>query len=126
MGREYFIWNMKGVLLCEDLSLVDFEIKERQLIYARDLSNGERYPWALFRYGLTYQGFNTFFNMRVVRDYAQDLRDYLECMGLKAYDFEALVKKMNGWNALDMYWVRFDDLGARCWADICSQKYPIF
>ena len=47
-------------------------------------------------------------------------------MNLKYYDFEALIKKMNGWNAIGYHWIKFDNMGAKCWNDIIHQKYPIY
>lgn len=46
-------------------------------------------------------------------------------MGLKFYDFQALIKKMNGWNAVGYHWIKFDNVGAKCWNDIITQHYPI-
>lgn len=45
---------------------------------------------------------------------------------VKHYDFEEIVKLNNGWNHLDYYWVKFDELDATCWKDILTQKYPIY
>lgn len=95
-------------------------------MYAKDLSNGEFYPFEFRVLGLSYEAFNNFFNKRVVRWYAQDLRMYLDTMGLKYYDFDALIKKMNGWDAIGCQWVKFENMGAKCWEDIQTQSYPIY
>jgi len=126
MYNKYNIRDIEGVLHFKDVPVIDFKITGMSLEYARDLSKGRYYPIHMNVLGLTYVAFNSFFNDRVVRDYAQDLRDYLDFLGLKYYDFNEIVKKMNGWDSLGLWWVRFPDRGARCWNDIMTQKYPIY
>ena len=125
MEYKYYINNIKGILYHKDTPLIDFEIKNTHLVYAKDLSNGELYPFEFEMFGLNYAAFNSFFNERVVRNHTQYLRDYLDGMGLRHYDMEELVKRMNGWNGVGYFWVKFDNIGAKCWNDIISQKYPI-
>lgn len=69
---------------------------------------------------------NDFFRRRVVQDYAMFIHEYLSGMGLDCYDFEELVKRNNGSNHLDSYWVKFDGIGASCYNDIWEQSYPIY
>lgn len=38
--------------------------------------------------GMSYVSLNSFFRRRVVPDYAQDIREYLDAIGLAHYDFE--------------------------------------
>ena len=125
MDNKYFIERIKGILYYEDIPLIDFCISGYQLIYAKEI-NKVRYPVYMYVLGLTYEAFNSFFNDRVVRDHAQDLRDYLDFLKLKHYDFDQMIIKMNGWDALGNWWVRFEDMGAQCWNDILTQKYPIY
>lgn len=126
IDNKYFICDIAGTLYYKDTQLIEFEIHNMKLIYAKDLSGGKLYPFEFAYMGLSYLSFNTFFNQRVVRENAMYMRDYLDCMGLDHYDFEELIKKMNGWNAVGNFWVRFKDMGAQCWNDIITQKYPIY
>lgn len=126
MENRHNIMNIQGILHYKDIPLIDFKISNMKLVYARDLSGGDYYPCEMFLLGLTYDAFNTFFNERVVREHAQWIRDYLDQMGLKHYDFEEMIKKMNGWDATGFHWVRFPDTGATCWEDILTQKYPVY
>lgn len=125
MDNKFNILNIQGILMYEDTPLIDFKISHCRLIYVKDLSNRRYYPWEFTEIGLTYEAFNTFFNDRVVMEHAQDIRYYLEDMGLKFYDFQALIKKMNGWDGVGNHWIKFDNMGAKCWSDILKQKYPI-
>lgn len=124
MSYQYYLHDLAGTLYVEDTPLVKFEVKDRKLVYAEYISK-ERLPHDIYHYGLTYHAFNEFFRHRVVLDGSEDIREYLDAMGLVHYDFNELVIKMNGWNALDLYWVKFDDLGASSWKEIRSQRYPI-
>lgn len=126
MINKYNIKNIEGILYYKDISIVDFKIQNMKLIYCKDLSNGNHHPWQLAMLGLNYEAFNTFFNDRVVRDHAQDIRDYLDYLGLRHYDFEEMIKKMNGWDALGLFWIKFNNIGAKCWNDILNQRYPIY
>lgn len=126
MRREHFIKNMNGVLFYKDIPLFSFEIKDRQLISFQDLSNGEMWPYELRDIGVSYVAINNFFRRRVVADYAMWLREYLDALYLDHYDFEEIVKRMNGNNNVDFYWVKFDGIGAKQFSDIISQEYPIY
>lgn len=128
MEAKFCIRDISGTLMMRDTEIVDFCISSMQLKYVNLKTNGTGLPWALssFGYGLTYVGFNEFFNNRVVRENAQDIRSYLDVMGLRHYDFEELVKRMNGWDGVGLHWVRFESIGARCFSDIMSQRYPIY
>lgn len=126
MSKEYFINNLKGTMYCQDLALFEFEIKDRELVSYQDLSRQKWWPMEAKVYGMSYRSLNDFFRRRVVQDYAMWLQDYLKGMGLSGYDFEELVKRNNGSNHLDEYWVKFDRIGAKCYNDIWTQKYPIY
>jgi hypothetical protein len=126
INNKYNICDIEGILYNRDTPLIDFKIKDFKLIYAKDLSGGKLYPYEFAFMGLKYIAFNTFFNERVVRENAMWMRDYLDCMGLQHYDFEQLIKKMNGWNGVGNFWIKFKDMGAQCWNDIMTQKYPIY
>ncbi len=126
MSKEHFIKNLKGTMYHQNLALFEFEIKDRQLISCHDLSNQKWWPMEPKEFGMSYRSLNDFFRRRVVQDYAMWLSDYLEGMGLSCYNFEELVKRNNGSNHLDEYWIRFDGIGAQCYDEIWTQKYPIY
>lgn len=126
MQREHFIRNLKGTMYYQDTPIVEFEIKNRELVQFEDLSNGKYWFAELGLWGETYVAFNEFFKRRVVQDYAMYLREYLDACGLESYDFEEIVKRNNGSNHLDMFWVKFENIGAKCFNDIWQQEYPIY
>jgi len=112
----------------KDLRVCKFVIKDRALVSCEYNSDSLTcLPWSLSElgYGLTYAGFNDFFKYRVVKQGAQDIREYLNEMEMDHYDFETLIKKMNGWDAVGQWWVDFDNCGYHCWEDIRSGEYPI-
>lgn len=125
MAYQYFIYDLEGTLCFRNIELFRFCIQDRRLISYQVLSY-DYYPHDFYVAGITYTSFNNFFKYRVVKDGAMWIRDYLNVMGLKHYDFEELVKKNNGWNHLDEYWVKFDGIGARNWEEVKSQSYPIY
>lgn len=124
--NKYYMCDIEGTLYYKDTPVIEFCIKNYTLQYAKDLSGGKYYPHQLFTLGVNYLGFNTFFNDRVVRDNAMWIRDYLDKMGLKYYDMEELVKKTNGWDVLGLHWIKFKDIGAKCYDDLFKQRYPIY
>ena len=125
MSREYFIRNLEGTLYYKDLPLFEFKIKNRELVYSKDLSNQKMWPVEPKVYGLSYRTINDFFRRRVVQDNAMMLKEYLDDMGLPYYDFEELIKKNNG-SSHDFFWLKFNGLGAKNFSEICTQSYPIY
>lgn len=126
MEREYFIKNLEGVMYYQDTPLFEFKIENRELVHYKDISRLKYYPCEPRMNGVSYTSINNFFRRRVVPDYAQDIRDYLTAIGLDTYDFEELIKRNNGYNHLDFFWVKFKNIGAQSWHDICTQTYPIY
>lgn len=126
MEREYFIRNMEGTLYWRDMPLFEFVIRNRELVSYKDLSDGKMWPAEPKTFGMSYRSINEFFRRRVIDDHAMWLTDYLEALGLDHYDFEEIVKRNNGNNHLDDFWVKFDDLGAKTFKDIYEQQYPIY
>ncbi len=45
-------------------------------------------------------------------------REHLKNIGMDRFDFDRYIKLNNGNNHLDNYWVKFDDFGARCFAEL--------
>ena len=48
---------------------------------------------------------------------------HLRAIGMDRFDFDTYIKKNNGNNTLDNYWVRFPDFGAKCFKDIVEKNY---
>lgn len=44
-------------------------------------------------------------------------REHLHNIGMNKFDFDEYIKKNNGNNNLDNYWVKFEDFGAKCFSD---------
>lgn len=61
MAEIRLINNLKGILYYIDTPLLDFEIKNRELVRAEDLSGKKLYPFELSRLGVNYGSINVFF-----------------------------------------------------------------
>lgn len=118
MAEVRLINNLKGILYYIDNPLLDFEIKNRELIKAEDLSGGRFYPWELAKLGVSYGSFNQFFQRRTMREGCMFYREHLRAIGMDKMDFDLYIRKNNGNNHLDNYWVKFEDGGARCFAEL--------
>lgn len=125
MAEVRLINNLKGILYYLDEPLLDFEIKNRELIRANDLSAGHYFPPELKLYGVTYGNLNEFFERRTMKDGCMLYREHLDAMGMDRFDFDKYITMKNGNNQLDNYWVKFDKIGASSFSDICNQNYPI-
>ena len=53
------------------------------------------------------------------------LTEHLKAIGMEEFNFDDYIKKNNGNNHLDNYWIKFKTFGAKCFAEICSQEYPV-
>lgn len=118
MAEYRQIKNLKGVLYYLDTALLDFEIKDRKLIKAVDLNEGRRFPPELAIYGISYGNLNEFFKRRTMKEGCMYYREHLRNIGMERFDFDEYIRKNNGNNNLDNYWVRFPDFGARSFADL--------
>lgn len=125
MKGIHYLRDLTGTLHYKDTPLCYFSMVNREIvnsiIYTTDFL-----PPEIYQLGINYSSINSFFQYRVVRDYAQYIGEYLESLGLKYYDFEEIVKRNNGWNHSDYYWMKFDYFGARGWKEIQTQEYPIY
>ena len=61
----------------------------------------------------------------MVQDGAQDIRKYLNDMGLDFYDLDELVKRTNGHNFLNPLWFKFVGYGAKNYTELKEQDYPV-
>lgn len=123
MAEVRLINNLKGILYYLDTPLLDFEIKDRRLVEYKDLNNMKHYPPELAIWGISYGNINEFFKNRTMREGCMFYREHLKAMGMTKFDFDEYIRKNNGNNNIDNYWVRFEDSGARCFRDIAEHKY---
>jgi hypothetical protein len=114
----------------EDIPLVDFKVVNCRLIsvYEYDRANNMRlYPAEfMFDDAVTYGDLDDYFKNHVVEDGAQDIHNYLVSLGLKTYDLDEIVKRLNGNNFINFFWVKFQNMGAKTWKEIMTQRYPIY
>ena len=118
MVEVRWIRNLKGILYYLDMPLLDFEIKDRRLIKAENLSGGAYFPPELAVYGISYGNLNEFFERRTMKEGCMCCREHLKNIGMNRFDFDEYIRKNNGNNMLDNYWVRFEDFGAEKFSDI--------
>ena len=118
MAEVRLINNLKGVLYFLDTPLLDFEIKDRELIKADDLSGHQLYPYELAMLGVSYGSFVKFFQRRTIREGCMFYREHLRALGMDKMDFDLYIRKNNGNNHLDNYWVKFEDFGATKFAEL--------
>lgn len=122
--EQMFIKNMEGTLYWQDEPLIAFKIKNRRL-ESYQLLQKEHLPVEMDVWGISYYNFNEFFKRRVVEDGAMLLSDYLDALKLDHYDFEQIVKRNNGSNHLDFYWVKFPNgVGVQKFDDIWNMAEP--
>ena len=120
MAEVRWIRNLKGILYYLDTPLIDFEIKDRKLVKAVDLNEGRLFPPELALYGLTYGNFNEFFERRTMKEGCMYYMEHLKNIGMNKFDFDEYIRKNNGNNNLDNYWVRFEDFGARNFSQVAG------
>lgn len=118
MAEIRLIQNMQGILYYLDTPLLDFEIRDRELIKAKDLSDRKLYPWELAMYGVSYGNINAFFQRRTMKEGCMFYREHLEAIGMKQFDFDKYIMLNNGNNHLDNYWVKFENYGASSFEEV--------
>ena len=94
MAEVRLINNLKGILYYLDTPLMDFEIKNRELIKTEDLSEGKFYPWELAKLGVSYGSFVKFFQRRTMREGCMFYREHLRALGMEKMDFDLLLEKI--------------------------------
>lgn len=125
MSEIRLINNLSGILYYLDKPLLDFTISNRRLVKAINLSDSAYFPPELALHGITYGNINSFFERRTLKKNCMSYREHLKAIGMDSFDFDLYITKNNGNNNLDNYWIKFDNLGAKCFSDICNQDYPI-
>ncbi len=118
--------NLQGILYYLDTPLLDFEVKDRNLIKAVDLNGGNLYPMELAVWGISYGNLNAFFERRTMKEGCMFYREHLKAIGMERFDFDTYIRKNNGNNNLDNYWVKFPDFGAKCFRDIAEHNSCIW
>ena len=121
MAEVRLIRNLTGILYYIDTPLLDFEVRERELTRAKDLSSGKYYPWELAKLGVSYGSLNQFFQRRTMRENSMFYHEHLQALGMEKMDFDRYIQRNNGNNHLDNFWVKFEGFGAKCFADILNQ-----
>ena len=121
MAEVRLINNLRGILYYLDTPLLDFEIKDRTLVKAVDLNNGKLFPPELAVWGVSYGNINAFFERRTMKEGCMFYHEHLRAIGMERFDFDTYIKKNNGNNTLDNYWVRFPDFGAKRFKDIVDR-----
>ena len=125
MAEIRLINNLKGILYYLDIPLLDFEVKNRELIKAVDLNKGKLFPPELAVWGISYGNLNAFFVRRTMKEGCMFYREHLKAIGMERFDFDIYIRKNNGNNNLDNYWVKFPDFGAGCFKDIAEHNYTM-
>ena len=126
MAEIRLINNLQGILYYLDTPLLDFEVKDRNLIKAVDLNGGNLYPMELAVWGISYGNLNSFFERRTMKEGCMFYREHLKAIGMERFDFDTYIRKNNGNNNLDNYWVKFPDFGAKCFRDIAEHNSCIW
>lgn len=116
MSEPRFINNLQGTLYYLETPLLDFTIKNRQLTHYRDLNDMKLFPPELALYGISYGNINEFFLRRTMEEGCMLYKEHLRSIGMDSFNFDEYIKKNNGNNNLDNYWVRFEDFGAKSFA----------
>ena len=120
-----YLQNLKGILYHKDMPLLQFEIKDKQLVSWQDLSGQKMWPAEFKVWGVSYRNFNEFFRRRVVEEHTMFMREWLNALGLEEYDFEKIIKVHSGCNNLDYYWVKMEGAPYQCWDEISKQQWPM-
>ena len=126
MAEIRLINNLQGILYYLDTPLLDFEVKDRNLIKAVDLNGGNLYPMELAVWGISYGNLNAFFERRTMKEGCMFYQEHLKAIGMERFDFDTYIRKNNGNNNLDNYWVKFPDFGAKCFRDIAEHNSCIW
>ncbi|MBQ7586672.1 MAG: hypothetical protein IJT37_01435 [Lachnospiraceae bacterium] len=118
MAEVRLINNLKGILYYLDMPLLDFEIRNRELVRAVDLNEGKLFPPELAIWGISYGNINAFFQRRTMKEGCMFYREHLRAIGMERFDFDEYIRKNNGNNNVDNYWIRFPDFGAKRFGDL--------
>ena len=96
MAEVRLINNLKGILYYLDTPLLDFEIKNRELVKAVDLNEGKLFPPELALWGVSYSNINAFFQRRTMREGCMFYHEHLRAIGMDRFDFDEYIKNCGG------------------------------
>ena len=122
MAEVRWISNLKGTLYYLETPLLEFEVKNRRLVKAVNLSGGRMFPPELALYGISYGNLNEFFERRTMKEGCMFYREHLRAIGMEQFDFDEYIRKNNGNNHLDNYWVCFEDTGAKSFEELTAVR----
>ena len=122
MAEVRLINNLCGVLCYLDTPLLDFEIKNKELIKAIDLNDSKLFPPELAVWGISYGNINAFFERRTMKENCMCYREHLQALDMERFSFDDYIRMNNGNNNLDNYWIRFRDFGAQSFEKIANQS----
>ena len=78
MAENRLISNLEGILYYLDIPLLDFSVRNRQLVRAVNLSQSRLYPPELALYGISYGNLNEFFERRTMKEHSMFYREHPE------------------------------------------------
>lgn len=104
MLRRYnmFINNLEATLYKGESKVLHFVIRKRALV-SYEVFDDDLLPAAMRKLGVTYVTVNDFFKYRVCMDGCMGIEEYLRDLGLEVYDFEQIVRRLEGKNNIDSY-----------------------
>ena len=88
MAENRLISNLEGILYYLDIPLLDFSVRNRQLVRAVNLSQSRLYPPELALYGISYGNLNEFFERRTMKEHSMFYREHLKAIGMEDFDFD--------------------------------------
>ena len=83
MAENRLISNLEGILYYLDIPLLDFSVRNRQLVRAVNLSQSRLYPPELALYGISYGNLNEFFERRTMKEHSMFYREHLKAIGME-------------------------------------------
>lgn len=97
-----FISNLTATLYKGDTKVLYFSIQNKKLVEYTVFDHNSL-PASLRKIGISYFTINDFFKYRVCMDGCMGIDEYLHDLGLRVYDFEQIVKRLQGRNEIDSY-----------------------
>lgn len=134
---KHNVINLKGTFMFKDTAFAEFCIEKACLKYFKETdrdSNWRMYPaeWVIGlradiggRGEIGYLELNEYFKNHVVEDGAQDLHKYLRSLKLDHYDLDEIIKRNNGANWVNDYWIKFKGVGCQTYAELQEFMPPL-
>ena len=93
MAEVRWIQNLKGILYYLDTQLLDFEIRDRRLVKAENLSGGDFFPWEIAVYGISYGNLNAFFERRTMKEGSMLYTRHMKNIGMERLILIRILKR---------------------------------